>query len=129
MKTKLILATVISFIVGNAVAEDTSQNPDRFASFGLEVVNGALYGSGTSTEYLFWPGGMTNVPIADKNRNEIKMWSVFPTFRMPASNRLTIELGVRYVHQEYAHTGSLTRFKGKVSGEFYTIGVRYYLLD
>lgn len=126
MKFMTALAAA-ALIAASAAAEDTSQNPDRYASFGVEATNGTLEGSGTSTEYLYWPGGMTNVPVADKNTNELKAWSVYPTFRMPASNRLTVEIGVRYVHQEYAHTGTLTRFKGKMSGEIYTIGFRYYM--
>jgi hypothetical protein len=126
MKT-LMLFVVAMFSVALCHSDEPTGNPDRYASVGLEVTNGTLDGNGESTEYLYWPGGVTNVPVADKNTNELKMWSIYPSFRMPASDRLTVEIGVRYVHQEYAHTGYLTRFKGKVSGELYTLGFRYYL--
>ena len=117
------------FLATMSYAWESEGNPDRHVSFGFHVANGTLNGSGVSTEYLYSPTKVTNIPVEDLTDNELTLWSLNPSMRFPVSNRLTIDMGYSYVHQEQSALGNLTRVKSKVSGGIYQIGFRYYFPD
>ena len=127
---RIILSTLL--IVATAVpsrAWEAEGNPDRHVSFALHGTNGTLEGSGVSTEYLYSLPKDTNVPKEDSTFNTVDIWTISPSMRFPVSHRLTIDMGMTHVNQEYGYVGNLTRFKGRVSGQIYSLGFRYYFPD
>lgn len=108
---------------------DHSKNPDQRASVAVEVTNGSLLGRGVNTEYLYSRSQNTNVPTEDSILGEVTSWSVSPSVRLPMTNNLTIDIGATLANRIYDYAGSFTRLHGKLKGEIYSVGFRYYLQD
>lgn len=109
------------------VTYQTEGNPDRYASVGFKFSNGTLNGPGTMLEHINVGGVQTSFDIPTDN--EVNLLAFSPSFRVPITHNTTLELEWTYLQQEYQYVGRLSGFQGKVSGEVYTIGMRYYFKD